>query len=99
MKNETSNVNTTAENETVTLSKAPVQSPAENTQVYDSEAKKWGEVLNKQEKVSVKIKKKNDKDTAPYPVAINGYVYLIKKGEKVDVPKSVAAILEEADII
>lgn len=69
-----------------------------NTQM-DQEAKKWGEILAKQPKRRIKIKPKNDKDKEPVPVGINGYFYYINKGETVEVPESVALILEEADYI
>ena len=65
----------------------------------DAEAKKWGKELAKEEKVKVKIKSKTKGDVAPVPVGINGYFFWINKNETVEVPKSVAKILEEADYI
>lgn len=46
------------------------------------------EYLDKQPKVSVFIP-----DTQDEYVAINGYAYLLKRGEQVDVPKPIAELL------
>lgn len=40
----------------------------------------------------------NDEETF-VPVVINGYIYQIKRGEEVEVPKEVARILKEAGYI
>lgn len=52
------------------------------------------------EKVDVIIPKDklNEKD-AFVPVAINGYIWKIKRGEKVSIPVEVARILREAGYI
>ncbi|MGE4213147.1 MAG: hypothetical protein AB7E42_00015 [Anaerotignaceae bacterium] len=63
------------------------------------DAKKWGAVLAKEPKRTIKIKGKNNKDTEPVPVGINGYFYFINKNESIEVPQSVARVLEEADYI
>ena len=63
------------------------------------DAKKWGAVLAKEPKITIKIKGKNNKDTEPVPVGINGYFYFINKNESIEVPQSVARVLEEADYI
>ena len=63
------------------------------------DAKKWGAVLAKEPKRNIKIKGKNNKDTEPVPVGINGYFYFINKNESIEVPQSVARVLEEADYI
>ena len=63
------------------------------------DAKKWGAVLAKEPKRTIKIKGKNNKDTEPVPVGINGYFYFINKNESIEVPQSVAKVLEEADYI
>lgn len=65
----------------------------------DSEAKKWGEVLAAQPKRRIKIKQRDKTDIAAVPVGINGYKYLVPKGEYVEVPEAVAVLLEEADYI
>lgn len=67
--------------------------------VIDSEAKKWGEVLDKLPKRRIKIKKSDDHDLAAVPVGINGYKYMIPKGVYVEVPEPVADLLEKADYI
>ncbi len=38
----------------------------------------------------------NEHDINPVPVAVNGYAYIIKRGEEVEVPKSVAEALNNA---
>lgn len=63
------------------------------------DAKKWGAVLAKEPKRTIKIKGKSNKDTEPVPVGINGYFYFINKNESIEVPQSVARVLEEADYI
>ena len=67
---------------------------------FDREAKKWGKIYAKEPKRKIKIYlPKDSKDTAPVPVIINGYSYFINKGETVEVPESVAKILEKANYI
>lgn len=64
------------------------------------EAKQTGAKLSKDGKVRIKvpIDQLNPKDLM-VPVVINGYQYLIKRGETVEVPEKVAQILEEANYI
>lgn len=64
-----------------------------------SEVKRWGAILAKQPKQRIKIKKSDENDKSDVPVAINGYIFRIKKGVYIEVPESVAKILEEADYI
>lgn len=66
----------------------------------DNMAKVTGDELKKSDKVTIKIPidKQNPKDLI-VPVAINGYIYQIKRGEKVQVPEAVESILEEAGYI
>lgn len=54
----------------------------------------------KVEKVKVTIPKDPvNKNDSFVPVSINGYIYQIKRGEEVEVPKEVARILKEAGYI
>lgn len=67
---------------------------------FDREAKKWGKIYAKEPKRKIKIYlPKDSKDTSPVPVIINGYSYFINKGETVEVPETVAKILENANYI
>lgn len=60
-------------------------------------AQDWGNVYAQEPKVTVRIPvdKENPMDLT-VPVCINGYLYLIARGQDVDVPETVAGILEEA---
>lgn len=64
------------------------------------EAKETGAKLSKDGKIRIKVPvdQLNPKDLM-VPVVINGYQYLIKRGETVEVPEKVAKILEEANYI
>ncbi len=66
----------------------------------DKMAEDFGEILNKENKVTIKIPfdGKNPSDTT-VPVGLNGYIYYIKRGQKVEVPETIANILEEAKYI
>ena len=66
----------------------------------DSETEKTAAALAKQEKVRIRIPKNelNEEDMV-VPVCINGYLFLINRGEAVEVPKTVAEILEGAGYI
>ena len=82
----------------------PEVKPVVNTLVNDKkndelEAKKTAKAL-KAEMVRIKIPidPLNPKDIM-VPVVINGYQWLIKRGETVEVPTEVARILEEAKYI
>lgn len=65
-----------------------------------NEANETAEKLSKNGKVRIKIPvdQLNPKDLM-VPVVINGYQYLIKRGETVEVPEAVVKILEEAKYI
>lgn len=63
------------------------------------EAFKSAEIL-KQDKVRIKIPvDKDNKDEISVPVTINGYTWVIKRGESVEVPTAVADLLALADYI
>jgi hypothetical protein len=47
-------------------------------------------------KISKDPNRLDDNDKVPVPVTVNGYTWYIKRGEKVEVPKVVEDILEEA---
>ncbi len=66
----------------------------------DKMAEDFGEILNAEPKVTIKIPydSKNPTDDT-VPVGLNGYIYYIKRGKKVDVPETIANILEEARYI
>lgn len=53
--------------------------------------------LDKQKKRSIRLPKPKDEHDINYvPVCINGYTYQVKKGENVEVPETVAVLLEES---
>lgn len=66
----------------------------------EKEALETSKKLNKNGKVRIKvpIDPLNPKDLM-VPVVINGYQWLIKRGETVEVPEEVVKILEEAKYI
>lgn len=82
-------VNTT---ETLTMNKAMTQEEIDNL------TKKTGEILSQQKKIKIKLPLINPKDDV-VEVGINGYVYRIKRGESVEVPESVAEVLEHAGLL
>lgn len=66
----------------------------------DREAQEWGKIYNAEEKVSIRIPQdplNRDDDTVP--VCVNGYNYFIKRGVTVEVPRTIAEILERAQYI
>lgn len=66
----------------------------------DDITKKTGDKLRETDKVKIKIPvDKMNKQEDTVVVGINGFNYLIKKGETVEVPQEVARILEEAGAI
>ena len=66
----------------------------------DPEAAKAGAALARQPKVSVKIPLNTlNRDDVVVPVCINGYNYFINRGETVEVPQSVAEVLENGGYI
>ena len=82
--------------EEVQVEETKIMSEAE----IDKVAKETGVALKAEEKVKIKIPvdqlNKNDDSV---PVVVNGYIYQIKRGERVEVPEVVANILEEAGYI
>lgn len=68
----------------------------------DSESAKTGRALAGQEKRTVRIprlgtpQRPEELDDIPVPVTVNGYTFLILRGQAVEVPQSVAEILEES---
>lgn len=67
---------------------------------WDSETEKTAKALAQQPKIKVRIPKNelNEEDLV-VPVCINGYLFLINRGESVEVPKTVAELLEGAGYI
>lgn len=55
--------------------------------------------LDKEPKVRIKLRLDKSGKASSVPVCINGYIYLIRRGEAVEVPQTVAEILENADYI
>lgn len=67
---------------------------------FDADSKKWGKLYASEPKRRIKIHlPKNSRDLSPVPVCINGYTYFINKGEYVEVPETVAKILEKGNYI
>jgi hypothetical protein len=78
---------------------APASRVVPNAEL-DSISKKTGKEINKQEKVRIKIPiDQLNKTDLVVPVCINGYIWEIKSGESVSVPKAVCDILTDAGII
>ena len=75
------------------------QETAQNEAEELAEVKKFGKELAKEKKVRVKIKDKNKRDVSAVPVGINGYFITINKDETVEVPETVAKVLEEGGYI
>ena len=76
-----------------------VKKEEEKIMSKNDENKKWGEVYSKEKKVSIRIPIISEKDAQPVPVCLNGYVYLINRGETVEVPETVFKVLENAKYI
>ncbi|GKH50448.1 hypothetical protein CE91St46_15590 [Eubacteriales bacterium] len=66
----------------------------------EQEAQGMGAVYAAEPKVRIKIQKDplNEHDEI-VPVCLNGYLFQIKRGETVDVPQTVAGVLERAGYI
>ena len=66
----------------------------------DAAARSTGAELAREKKVRIKIPEdhKNPANRV-VPVCINGYLYYINRGQTVEVPESVAAILSQAQYI
>lgn len=66
----------------------------------DEQSKKTGEILAKEPKVKIRIAPDVfGQGDQTVPVCINGYHYFIRRGETVEVPSTVAKILEEANYL
>ena len=79
-------------NEEINVKEMPLESET-------SVIKRTQELLDKEPKIRVKVKPLGKGDKAPITVTINEYNLTIKKDEYVEVPESVARILEEANYI
>ena len=72
----------------------------ETKKTTSTDADMTAPVKEQEEKVKIVIPKDQiNKNDSFVPVAINGYIYQIKRGETVEVPKEVARILKEAGYI
>ena len=66
----------------------------------DNIAKKTGSYLNNEEKVKIRISNIPGEAKDDYvECCINGYNYIMKRGESVLVPSSIAELLQNAGII
>jgi len=66
----------------------------------DEIAKKTGKYLEGQEKVMVRIPTiQGEQEDTYVECCINGYNYIIKRGESVSIPASIAELLRNAGII
>lgn len=65
----------------------------------DKITEKTGNALANEDKIEIKIPKSELKGDNVIEIGVNGYNYLIQRGEKVKVPKTVAEILEQAGYI
>jgi hypothetical protein len=73
----------------------PQMTDAEVTHIRENTAK----LLSKQPKRTIKIRKESNPKAPNYEtVQINGYTYMIKKGEEVEVPEEVYNILNRAGL-
>lgn len=67
---------------------------------YNAMDKSVKDTLQNQDKVKVRLwqvpKDSSDEPWPPQEVAVNGYVYVIQRGVSVEVPETVAEILEQA---
>lgn len=73
---------------------------AERNIQEDESARATGEVLGRQEKVRVRVPMNPlNEDDVVVPVCINGHHYWLERGKTVEVPRTVADILEEAAYI
>lgn len=64
----------------------------------DEIAKKTGDTLGKQERIKVRIPSVPG-ETAPIECCINGYNYIIRRGQTVELPHSVVELLTNAGIV
>jgi len=74
-----------------------VVTPALTDGQLDNIAKSMKEVFAAMEKVRIRIPvDKMNKDDLIVPVCVNGYIYQIERGKYVEVPQTIADILENA---
>lgn len=70
------------------------------SRLLDPETEKIAKSLAAQPKVRVRIPKNElNEDDRVVPVSVNGYNYFINRGESVEVPQTVAELLEGAGYI
>ena len=70
------------------------------SRLLDPETEKIVKALAAQPKVRVRIPKNElNEDDRVVPVSVNGYNYFINRGESVEVPQTVAELLEGAGYI
>lgn len=70
------------------------------SRLLDPETEKVAKALAAQPKVRVRIPKNElNEDDRVVPVSVNGYNYFINRGESVEVPQTVAELLEGAGYI
>ncbi len=70
------------------------------SRLLDPETEKIAKALAAQPKVRVRIPKNElNEDDRVVPVSVNGYNYFINRGESVEVPQTVAELLEGAGYI
>ncbi len=66
----------------------------------DAQARSTGAMLAREHKVRIKIPEDHrNPSNRVVPVCINGYLYYINRGQSVEVPETVAAILTQAQYI
>ena len=70
------------------------------SRLLDPETEKIAKALAAQPKVRVRIPKNElNEDDRVVPVSVNGYNYFINRGESVEVPQTLAELLEGAGYI
>ena len=70
------------------------------SRLLDPETEKIAKALAPQPKVRVRIPKNElNEDDRVVPVSVNGYNFFINRGESVEVPQTVAELLEGAGYI
>lgn len=89
-----------AEKEKAAVAEKEKAAEAKNSKKFDDDAKKIGEMLKDTSKVRIKVPLDplNPKQKSA-TVVINGYKYVIRRGETVEVPEPVATLLEQGGYI
>ena len=83
--------------ETIVEEVKKVVTPALTDGQLDNIAKSMKEVFAAMPKVKIRIPiDKQNKDDLIVPVCVNGYIYQIERGKSVEVPETIADILENA---